>query len=119
MYIDPVIKEVVEELKIKNPPSGEDYETAQLHRAFPDQDATGITERLAIINKWYDSWTREKWFEVKSYAPDLTAKVHKRLTEIDTAFEKFKAGKKTWAQVEGKIDAYAESWREISIAFPL
>lgn len=118
--ISPLIREVIEDLKQKNQPAGDAYETAVLERAFDKQDADGLVQMINAINAWYAKWQVDgQWLRIKAESPDLAEKITSTLGDVDAAFLKFKKGKSDWNAVIDSAHDYAESWRKIPELYPL
>ena len=128
-HIDRTVKETLEELKEKNPLVGEAYENAVLERAFAFRDrpnpsgpgspeikeaGTEISERVKIINRWYEKYQDGAWNKVKTESPDLVRVVWETMDSIDKSFEKWKDGTGGWEEVDSAIMDYANAWREIA-----
>ena len=129
--IDPIIREVIAELKEKNPFLGEGYENDIVQRLWAfrnrlnptSQDSVEVKEasqeiarRMKIIDKWFKKQIFQ-WDKIKKESPDLSLHVFDSMDNMDLRFNKWKSGVGTWEEVDHAVLNYAKAWREIAVAY--
>lgn len=129
-HIDKLVEETIAELKEKNPPVGGAFESAVAERAWAFRDRPNpsspdsvevkeagkeISERVKIINGWYEKYQGALWNKAKTESPDLIQSVLETMDGINKAFEKWKDGTGRWDEVDNAVLGYARAWKEIAV----
>ena len=130
-HIDPTIRAVIEDLKIKNPPLGNACETAQIERAMAFRDrpkplaeaeiidaSAHVAFLIKTIDKWYETLQgNETWPRIKSERPSLANSIFEAQDRINEEFGRWKTGKSEWQKVEDVVDDYAKAWGKVFTGF--
>ena len=77
-----------------------------------------IIQKINKINSWYEHWQGDVWLKAKVERPDLIQDLFESSDAIDREYDRYKAKKATWDDIEKRLVAYFGCWQKIAEAYP-